>query len=85
LITVTDNAQYGLYGTFTLSNEKERTTNNTTASFWSFLSSNLQEFKNPLYVPNQDVLYPDTNLYSINLWNYYLQSMTRKQRKTIVP
>ncbi|KAK6167642.1 hypothetical protein SNE40_021620 [Patella caerulea] len=80
LIDLIQHVYSSQYGTFLCNNEKERSVNKvttTTVSLWSYINRPqvLNQYLNPLYQPNQVVLWPSVAPQSLELWNeLYLRS-----------
>jgi myotubularin-related protein 1/2 len=79
LITILDHLYSCLFGTFLYNNEKSRLeagVKDKTISIWSFINSQIDVYKNPLYAEhmNNKVLLPRTSIRMLQLWNgYYLR------------
>jgi len=70
------------YGTFLCNNQYERDQKNIssrTRSLWTYILQHIEDYTNPFYVPT-DIIYPDTELCSLQLWSsYYLRYRTKKK------
>lgn len=79
LITILDHLYSCLFGTFLYNTDKmrhEEKVKTRTVSLWSYISSQIDEFINPLYEPGacQAVLQPVPSMRRINVWRgYYLR------------
>lgn len=74
LIILFENAYYSQFGTFLGNNEKEREKLNlksSTTSLWSYVNRPeiLQTILNPLYEPNNNVIWPSVAPMSLDLWS----------------
>lgn len=78
LITILDHLYSCLFGTFLGNCEKQREkmkVREKTISLWSFINSQLEVYKNPLYTESiQQVLFPSASIRKLELWKgYYLR------------
>jgi hypothetical protein len=76
LLFIAKNYNVNLFGTFLYNNEKERTEKKAkekTASIWTYLLSNQEKYKNPLYSGqySKKILEPNFAYYSYKLWTTY--------------
>ncbi|KXJ22383.1 myotubularin-related protein 2 [Exaiptasia diaphana] len=76
LITVLDHLYSCMFGTFLHNCEAQREKDELkvkTNSLWSYINSNILEFKNPLYAPylHQHVLFPVPSMRRLELWTHY--------------
>ncbi|CAH1403312.1 unnamed protein product [Nezara viridula] len=74
LISLFENSYYSQFGTFIGNNEMEREkfgVKENTASLWSYINRPeiLQTILNPLYEPNNSVIWPSVAPMSLNLWS----------------
>ncbi|CAI8029271.1 Myotubularin-related protein 2 [Geodia barretti] len=78
LVTILDHLYSCLFGTFIGNCEKQREKLKVrvkTMSLWSFINSQLEIYKNPLYTESiQQVLFPSASIRKLELWKgYYLR------------
>lgn len=79
LVTILDHLYSCLFGTFLFNCEKARADNalrKNTLSLWSFINSQIEIYKNPLYSEqiHQEVLFPSASIRKLQLWTgYYLR------------
>ncbi|XP_063286616.1 myotubularin-related protein 2 [Pelobates fuscus] len=78
LITILDHLYSCLFGTFLCNSEQEKIIEGLqqeSASLWSFINSQLEDFTNPLYVNySNHVLYPVASTRHLELWaGYYIR------------
>ncbi|XP_028829174.1 myotubularin-related protein 1a isoform X4 [Denticeps clupeoides] len=78
LITVLDHLYSCLFGTFLYNSEKERVekeVHSKTASLWSYVNSQPEDFSNPFFVDYEHhVLFPLASLRHLELWvSYYVR------------
>ncbi|XP_052280564.1 myotubularin-related protein 2-like [Dreissena polymorpha] len=77
LITVLDHLYSCLFGTFLYNSEaqrvKEMKVKETTCSLWSYINSDIDEFRNPLYAEylHNHVLFPVASMRRIEIWTHY--------------
>ena len=76
LITILDHVYSCLFGTFLMNSESQRVSEKlqrTTVSLWSYINSNVEDFVNPHWCPENDhVLLPVASIRRIIPWtNYY--------------
>ncbi|XP_053313863.1 myotubularin-related protein 2 [Spea bombifrons] len=84
LVTILDHLYSCLFGTFLCNSEQERIIEGVqqeTASLWSFINSQLEDFSNPLYVSYANhVLFPVASSRHLELWTgYYIRWNPRTQ------
>ncbi|ESN91759.1 hypothetical protein HELRODRAFT_108507 [Helobdella robusta] len=82
LIILFKHAYASQFGTFLFNNEQERSENKLsekTISLWSYLNCPkiLCQYMNPLYEPNQSVLWPSVLPHSLQLWTSVYQCWQR--------
>ncbi|KAJ8367980.1 hypothetical protein SKAU_G00080080 [Synaphobranchus kaupii] len=78
LITILDHLYSCLFGTFLCNSEQQRVKEELpkrTASLWSYINSQSEEFSNPLYVDyTNHVLFPVVSMRHLELWvGYYIR------------
>jgi myotubularin-related protein 1/2 len=78
LVTILDHIYSCLFGTFLGNCEKQREklkVREKTISLWSFVNSQLEVYKNPLYTESiQQVLFPSASIRKLQVWKgYYLR------------
>ncbi|CAB0006424.1 unnamed protein product, partial [Nesidiocoris tenuis] len=88
LITIIDHLYSCRFGTFLYNSEKERMANQVkqnTISLWSYINSNIDLYKNPLYFAKQQVLRPIASMRHIRLWRglYCRWNPTMRPQRTI--
>ncbi|WAQ97882.1 MTMR2-like protein [Mya arenaria] len=77
LIIILDHLYSCLFGTFLCNTEaarmKEMKVKETTKSLWSYVNSDKDEFRNPLYAEylHQHVLFPVASMRRIEIWTHY--------------
>lgn len=85
LITILDHLNSCLFGTFLYNSETDRVKENVkgkTHSLWSFINSNMDEYRNPLYAKllHQHVLLPVASVRHLKLWkSFYMRWNPRMQ------
>ncbi|KAM9833880.1 myotubularin-related protein 1a isoform 1-T1 [Syngnathus typhle] len=87
LITLLDHLYSCLFGTFLCNSEQERATQelqNQTASLWSYVNSQPEDFSNPLYVHERhSVLYPLASCMHLELWTTYYARWNPRMRPQV--
>jgi len=86
LLTLLDECYSNRFGTFLHDCEKERIdarVKETTNSLWSYINSNIQDYRNPLFKYCNYVLFPETSQKRMKIWeNYYLRQMNFHLKQT---
>nr|XP_054761888.1 myotubularin-related protein 9-like isoform X2 [Lytechinus pictus] len=90
LIMLFENAYASQFGTFLCNNENERRmarVSEKTVSLWTYINRPqiLQTFFNPLYQPNQQVIWPSVAPQSLALWSSLYMRWTLSDTVTIIP
>jgi myotubularin-related protein 1/2 len=86
LVAILDHLYSCLFGTFLLNCDRERKEamlHSKTLSFWDYVDSNQNCFVNANYNLNNEVLYPDISLASMQLWYDYYTRYTAKEREKL--
>ncbi|XP_019726798.1 myotubularin-related protein 1a isoform X3 [Hippocampus comes] len=87
LLTLLDHLYSCLFGTFLCNSEQERTAQELqtrTASLWSYINSQPEDFSNPLYVhEDHSVLYPLASCKHLELWTAYYARWNPRMRPQV--
>ncbi|XP_057711483.1 myotubularin-related protein 1a isoform X1 [Corythoichthys intestinalis] len=87
LLTLLDHLYSCLFGTFLCNSEEERAAQEIptrTASLWSYVNSQFDDFRNPLYVNERHrALYPLATLRHLELWTAYYARWNPRMRPQV--
>lgn len=87
LVEILDNLYNCKFGTFLFNNERKRQiVRQRTVSLWTYINSNVIQYKNPFYIPDLSVLNPGTGIQDLVFWkNYYCRWHRPPKDHTMVP